>query len=1238
MIINYNISPNDFVESSVLIDDVSRPYWVEDVENNIHDVYYAFSGRAIDHIEFTIDANINPYSKDALVEIVALTGMGANYFAFHLKCPKYYFVPELGEPDTMIFKFNGIIFTDNPYYSKTFRFRINIDGCEQALYYRIIYNRNGADYGTEPVDSYRYAPGEDGTILGNPGDLGRDEFYFIGWNTEPDGSGSGYTSGDTITVNENTVLFAMWEMQPLLVLTSNEDGSRVALKRLSRNQSMLKYSVDKGHTWYDMTLDSDLTVDSGNTVYLIGELDGPNFNQEYSIYTSTSNDGLIQLSSETSVPVSFYYSYDMGDTWERSVVGHVTQEIHLESGQTICIRNASDGCIINKTGNITLNTPDKNYYVYTSISNNGCIKLFRTNEYASSLWYSLDKMVTWVQLVTDVSSDYETISLTSGQTVYIRSISDNGRIETIGLDKHNSDYTSFKIDGNMAVSRYMNAMWNYRSLNEPLLEYCAYKLFEGCTGLTDASELVMLTEDLDSANNCYDSMFSGCTNLVNAPVLPATGLSEYCYHNMFYGCTNLSETPELIGQSLQNGCYSYMFASGVSLTNHTIPDRLPIEELKIACYRGMFAGCTGLAKSIQLPSMTLAPYCYANMFQGCTSLVDASGDYGELELQSTAAPHSCYLSMFDGCSTLSKIQSILPSFNVLGVSCYQSMYAGCAALEYGPELPSDTLSSSRVYQSMFYRCEKLKKIPIMPSYITASAYCSCMATFSGCISLTGITRELGLDNCGSYTINGIFNGCNGLTTAEGFRFWTGQNRNTQAVGAFKDCINLITPFKKFENIEGGYSHAYIFQNCVLLEETPYLGKFDRLGSKGAGHFQYAFSNCKSLKKTRGYFTETQYGCLNTWLSTGENEYIGLFNGCENLVETGVFFNEDPSDASSHLILKRQLTNWMEGCPSGLTAIDSGCTFYQSWDAVWDSTIERGPSTIPEGWTIVTALYYVSDVDLSELPSLATVTLVDASGNTHTGIISAKYCRYDEENEEGVLAYETRLNGEMRYDLKIKAFNNNLLKDNINVKWFYIPDTCDEIPMGAFSGCSSMVRTEIGRRVKIVREYAYYGGRLIEDWRQVVQDSEEYENYFLPLWDLKHFPDNIEIVERYAFYWCSRLPLQFTENSHIEAIGEGAFIECTCQGNLYLPSSLTQIGARAFASCKNISAVTINNLNATVDSTAFDDVTFGSQPVINGIVYYPDGEHYESSNYYATALGNTDVWEWKPISEIPQETN
>ena len=54
-------------------------------------------------------------------------------------------------------------------------------------------------------------------------------------------------------------------------------------------------------------------------------------------------------------------------------------------------------------------------------------------------------------------------------------------------------------------------------------------------------------------------MFYVCTNLVNAPVLPATTLASSCYIGMFQGCTSLTTAPELPATTLANNCYQQMF-------------------------------------------------------------------------------------------------------------------------------------------------------------------------------------------------------------------------------------------------------------------------------------------------------------------------------------------------------------------------------------------------------------------------------------------------------------------------------------------------------------------------------------------------------------------------------------------------------------------------------------------------------------------------------------------------------
>jgi hypothetical protein len=72
-------------------------------------------------------------------------------------------------------------------------------------------------------------------------------------------------------------------------------------------------------------------------------------------------------------------------------------------------------------------------------------------------------------------------------------------------------------------------------------------------------------------------MFSGCTALTQAPELPAKTLKGNCYQNMFSGCTNLNNINvnffEWIPTNATNGWVTNVSSSGT----FTCPEGLPIE-------------------------------------------------------------------------------------------------------------------------------------------------------------------------------------------------------------------------------------------------------------------------------------------------------------------------------------------------------------------------------------------------------------------------------------------------------------------------------------------------------------------------------------------------------------------------------------------------------------------------------------------------------------------------------------
>jgi uncharacterized repeat protein (TIGR02543 family) len=74
----------------------------------------------------------------------------------------------------------------------------------------VMYDPNGALSGLVPVDRGIYASGATATVLGNTGNLSNTG-SFKGWNTASDGSGTGYTLGQTFVVgSSNVVLYAQW--------------------------------------------------------------------------------------------------------------------------------------------------------------------------------------------------------------------------------------------------------------------------------------------------------------------------------------------------------------------------------------------------------------------------------------------------------------------------------------------------------------------------------------------------------------------------------------------------------------------------------------------------------------------------------------------------------------------------------------------------------------------------------------------------------------------------------------------------------------------------------------------------------------------------------------------------------------------------------------------------------------------------------------------------------------------
>ena len=109
--------------------------------------------------------------------------------------------------------------------------------------------------------------------------------------------------------------------------------------------------------------------------------------------------------------------------------------------------------------------------------------------------------------------------------------------------------------------------------------------------------------------------------------------------------------------------FSNLFDGSTHLYSHPTKKLvLPATTLTLACYDGMFAGCTQLTTAPELPATTLAENCYSSMFNGCSSLTTAP------VLPAEKVENSSYYFMFKGCTKLNSVTCLATDISAYGAT------------------------------------------------------------------------------------------------------------------------------------------------------------------------------------------------------------------------------------------------------------------------------------------------------------------------------------------------------------------------------------------------------------------------------------------------------------------------------------------------------------------------------------------------------------------------------------------
>ncbi len=153
---------------------------------------------------------------------------------------------------TIIFRMTSDSYSNNyPGYDITLKF----------LGSRLYYDANGADSASCPEDTTLYVEERNtATVLG-PGTMAREGYDFLGWNTEPDGSGENYAEGDSISFSDDMVLYAVWVKNAQFVAHEHDGVSFEPWGDTDR----LPTAPGNWYLTDDVTLSSGWNVPAGDT-------------------------------------------------------------------------------------------------------------------------------------------------------------------------------------------------------------------------------------------------------------------------------------------------------------------------------------------------------------------------------------------------------------------------------------------------------------------------------------------------------------------------------------------------------------------------------------------------------------------------------------------------------------------------------------------------------------------------------------------------------------------------------------------------------------------------------------------------------------------------------------------------------------------------------------------------------------------------------------------------------------
>lgn len=240
-------------------------------------------------------------------------------------------------------------------------------------------------------------------------------------------------------------------------------------------------------------------------------------------------------------------SYDNGLSWEDVTPIETRQGAYIDSYQTLA---ECEGIPYSEQ-----------YLTFESLDDNNAIYLRAVSNTNVTVSASTDNGATWTAYTSTNGGSGTTIAtLNTGDKVLIK-----GTNQAYTNNRFNSS-GQFEMYGNIMSLLYGDNFSGQTALTD---NYLFFSLFNACTGLTSAENLIMPATTL--TYDCYGYMFFNCTSLTKAPELPAATLIDGCYQYMFASCSNLNYV-KCLATNISATQSTVYWLSGVAATGTFVKD------------------------------------------------------------------------------------------------------------------------------------------------------------------------------------------------------------------------------------------------------------------------------------------------------------------------------------------------------------------------------------------------------------------------------------------------------------------------------------------------------------------------------------------------------------------------------------------------------------------------------------------------------------------------------------------